>query len=466
MNADEDPALQFFPDGKVDLYGALGVEEKATEEEIKKAYRRLALRYHPDKVLSLNKLNTNAGTSSSSSGGAAAAAPTTAEEASRRFQQLGFAYAVLSHSARRERYDRSGRTDELGLGEDGEDFDWNEYFKTLWTGEVNKKTLDEFKKKYQGSEEEVEDIREAYEQTGGNFGKLFEHVPCSEILVDSDRFIEIVEREIKAKNLSRTKEWDRSVKDKSGRATLEKRARKEASEAEEYARELGVWDDLFGDKKGGKDQAGGSSSAKRRAAADKSEAEEVDDDGNVVAAGEDDEDIEDTEDDEDDDEDDDGDEPKGKRSAKQLRNGKASQKKTSTSGPSNGRNGKANGTEKTKDAPAEDGEGNLEGLKALMAKRNAERQNAFGSMLEKMESKARAESSRGGGGRAKGGAGAGAQRGAKKGKGESGSGGANADPAEPTEEEFAALQAKLFGNKRAGESSGGDGGGNKKRRSK
>ncbi|KAK0541850.1 hypothetical protein OC844_007949 [Tilletia horrida] len=418
MNADEDPALQFFPDGKVDLYGVLGVEEKATEDEVKKAYRRLALRYHPDKVLSLNK-TTNGGGSSSTSD-----APTTAEDASRRFQQLGFAYAVLSNAARRERYDRSGRTDELGLGEDGEEFDWNEYFKTVWTGEVTGKTLDEFKKKYQGSDEEVEDIRDAYEETDGSFAKLFEYVPCSEVLVDSQRFIDIVEQEISAGKLKRTKEWDRSSKDKSGRAALEKKARAEASEAEEYAKELGIWDDLFGSKSG-KSAKKKEGAKKRASAADAEEADEVDADGNVVAAGEDDEDIEQEND-----------------RSKVSSGGKTKAKK--------GADGKkAKGKKAAASEEADDDDADLEGLKALMAKRNSERQNAFGSMLARMEAKARSDTAREGGKRKKGSA--------RVQPEDSAGVGELAGTAEPTDEEFAALQAKMFGDKAAGGSSNGKG---------
>lgn len=64
-----------------DYYRILGVSEDASEGEIKKAYRRLAKRYHPD------------------------AHPDDAE-AAERFKEVGEAYAVLSDAEKREQYDQ------------------------------------------------------------------------------------------------------------------------------------------------------------------------------------------------------------------------------------------------------------------------------------------------------------------------------------------------------------------------
>ena len=72
---------------KKNLYEVLGVARDATEEEIKKAYRRLALRYHPDK-------NTDEDGS--------------AETA---FKEINAAYSVLSDPKKRERYDINGAED-------------------------------------------------------------------------------------------------------------------------------------------------------------------------------------------------------------------------------------------------------------------------------------------------------------------------------------------------------------------
>ena len=66
-----------------DYYEALGIERTAPADEIKKAYRRLALKWHPDK---------NAGNA----------------EAAERFKVISAAFAVLSDEAKRQRYDEGG----------------------------------------------------------------------------------------------------------------------------------------------------------------------------------------------------------------------------------------------------------------------------------------------------------------------------------------------------------------------
>ena len=79
---------------KRDYYEVLGVGKSATEAEMKKAYRKLALKYHPDK---------NPGDS----------------EAEDKFKEAAEAYDVLSNAEKRQRYDQMGHA---GMGAAGGGF--------------------------------------------------------------------------------------------------------------------------------------------------------------------------------------------------------------------------------------------------------------------------------------------------------------------------------------------------------
>ncbi len=76
---------------KRDYYEVLGVERGASEGDVKKAYRRLAMKHHPDR---------NAGNA----------------DAEEKFKEASEAYEVLSDQEKRERYDRFGHAGVEGAG--------------------------------------------------------------------------------------------------------------------------------------------------------------------------------------------------------------------------------------------------------------------------------------------------------------------------------------------------------------
>jgi curved DNA-binding protein len=91
-----------------DYYKVLGVDRSADENAIKRAYRKLALKYHPDK---------NPGD----------------KQAEEKFKELNEAYEVLGDSEKRAKYDQLGASyrqwERMGRGSG--DFDWSQ-----WAGGV------------------------------------------------------------------------------------------------------------------------------------------------------------------------------------------------------------------------------------------------------------------------------------------------------------------------------------------
>ncbi|KAI2784282.1 chaperone protein dnaJ 6 [Daldinia loculata] len=214
----------------IDPYEVLGLERTADEGQIKSAYRKLALKNHPDKVPDDQK-----------------------QKAHEAFQSIAFAYAVLSDPARRKRYDETGSTSESIVDSDG--FSWSDFYREQYRDTVAADAIEKFAKQYKGSDEEKDDVLIAYEEYKGKIDKVYESVMLSDVLEDDERFRAIIDEAIANKDVPAFKAYTQESK-KSKEARV-KAAKKESVEAEEYAKELGVHDKLFGkkDNKDGKSKS-------------------------------------------------------------------------------------------------------------------------------------------------------------------------------------------------------------------
>jgi DnaJ-class molecular chaperone len=110
-----------------DYYKTLGVPENASDEDIRKAFRKLAFQYHPDKNIGHEK------------------------EAEEKFKDINEAYGVLSDKTKRQQYDmfRQGQLAGVGSGynspNSGFQYSQDDIFRDIFT---NKATMDDLNRMF------------------------------------------------------------------------------------------------------------------------------------------------------------------------------------------------------------------------------------------------------------------------------------------------------------------------------
>ncbi|KAJ4381695.1 hypothetical protein N0V86_003059 [Didymella sp. IMI 355093] len=219
----------------INPYEVLGLEREATADDVKKAYRKMALKHHPDKAAEGEK-----------------------EAANKKFQEIAFAYAILSDDRRRKRYDLTGSTAESL--EDDEDFDWLSFYRGQFENVINEEAINKLSDEYKNSVEERGDLLKAYKKYKGNLDHMYEAVMLSDILVDDDRFREILDDAISKGEIESyptyTKETDESrlKAKKAAKKSRDDFDKRQAAE-EAKAKKVGKSNGKAKSKKGGGDMA-------------------------------------------------------------------------------------------------------------------------------------------------------------------------------------------------------------------
>lgn len=192
-----------------DFYEILNIPKSATEKDVRKAYHKLSLQVHPDRVEEVQKL-----------------------DATEKFKILGKVHSILSDPEKRRVYDDTGSFDD---GEGGTDFDnvnWSEYWRALFK-EITIEDIRNYEKTYKGSEEELKDVKNAYLQKQGDMNHIFEAVPFTNIN-EEPRLRDIIQKLIESGEVPAFDAFVNETKAKKERRR--RKYEKEAKLAEEVER--------------------------------------------------------------------------------------------------------------------------------------------------------------------------------------------------------------------------------------
>lgn len=190
------------------LYQVFAVENDVTDVALKKAYRKAALKVHPDRVQGeQNKL-----------------------EATKKFQTLSQAYKFLSDDECRKIYDETGIVDEERSSLDKETGkSWSDYFREMFP-KVSIEIIEKDKKRYQNSKDEYDDVKKAYLEANGDMENILSNVVhCT--IADEDRFRKLIDEMIAKGEVKQLKKFSKK-ENEAAKSKRKKRAAEEELEAE------------------------------------------------------------------------------------------------------------------------------------------------------------------------------------------------------------------------------------------
>ncbi|XP_077288428.1 J domain-containing protein CG6693 [Arctopsyche grandis] len=186
-----------------DLYEVLQVDKNASEKDIKKAYHRLSLKVHPDRVSEEEKL-----------------------EATEKFKVLGKVHSILSDRSKKLAYDETGAFDE----EEDEisERNWKDYWRMLFKP-ITEDDIVTYERNYKGSELEMKDLKKAYLEGEGDMDYITDSTPFARVS-DEPRLIEILQKMI---DDGEVPEYELFINEpEKKKATRHKKAAREAQEVE------------------------------------------------------------------------------------------------------------------------------------------------------------------------------------------------------------------------------------------